>query len=175
MAANGPSQRKTSVSTLVYSTLGLGLLPNEEKERDWVVLDHVREGSTPKDAGKEPINVDSAISRPHAQRTSATSVNDTQRGPLLEEETEAKELKFEPDGTGRVLSRFYSSPASSLGRKNRLAFTSKSGAGSISTKEQATLPEQSSAVMEDGALSPVSPVTKQLQGHISAAEEISSR
>lgn len=165
MAASGPSQRKASISTLVYSTLGpsLGLLPNEEKGpgSDWVVIS---EGSTSKAA--EP-NVDSAISRP--QRSSASSVNDT---PLPEKE-ETNKPKF--DGTGTVLSRLYSSPASSLGHRNRLAFTSKSGAGSISTTEQATLPGQSSAVMEDGTLSPMSPVTKQLQGHISTVGEISSK
>lgn len=167
MAANGPSQRKTSVSTLVYATLGpsLGLLPTEEKGSDWVVVGaEDLEGSTPKD--QEP-NVDSA-SRPHAQRTSVTSVNDTESEPILEEETNEANKPKSDDSTGRVLSRLYSSPATSgLGQKNRLAFTSKSGAGSISTMEQATLPEKSS-IPEDGALlSPMSPVTKQLQGHIS--------
>lgn len=140
-----PSQRKTSVSTLVYSTLGpsLGLLPSEQKH-DWVA-------DTDKANEKEAIGtgnvheveeIESIATRPRPQRMSADQVNEIQH---------------------QDLHRLYSSPASSYGKNSRLSFQSKSGAGSISSMEQATISKQGS-ISEDVAEVPVS---KQLQSQIS--------
>lgn len=178
MAAGGPSQRKTSISTLVYSTLGpsLGLLPSEdrkEKEKDWVFVEE--------NGAAETGSADSAISRPQPASASSTISGSDMLSEATNTDKDSDKSKPKAGGanTGEVLCRLYSSPASSspssssLGKKNRLAFTSKSGAGSISSMEQATLPEKSSGV--EGALSPMSPVTKQLQGQISGAGEQTPR
>ena len=174
-----PSQRKTSISTLVYSTLGpsLGLLPSEEKG-DWVVMSSG--SSEPAGAAEAEPNVDSPRSRPpaHGQHTSVTSETDT----IFEEAEEAEkpgssdlDSSSASNDTGIVLSRLYTSPASSstslAGQKTRLAFASKSGAGSMSSMEQATPTKRSSVTTtEDGMLSPESPITKQLHSTSSAAE-----
>ena len=143
-----PSQRKLSVSTLVYSTLGpsLGLLPSEKKH-DWVA-------DTEKDNEKEAIAVsnvhseESIATRPRPQRMSADRVD---------------EIHQHQD-----LRRLYSSPASSYGKNSRLSFQSKSGAGSISSMEQATISKQAS-VNEDVTEVPVS---KQLQSQISPRSSV---
>lgn len=160
MAASGPSQRKISVSTLVYSTLGpsLGLLPNEEKAVD----PSLNAGGEEKKTGSAEPAAEDQSARP--QRKSGPSE--------IQYEGNQKANKSSLVGSNGDLSRLYSSPASSFGEKGRLEFKSKAGAGSMSSMEQATLPKQSSVNVEDGAEAPpLSPVSKQLQNQISLSGE----
>ena len=161
MAASGPpSQRKISVSTLVYSTLGpsLGLLPSEAKVNEDPGLQHGRDSVGEEAVFVEQPNEDIAqtgkTTRP--QRMSDTAVIETQS-----EKDKAKK----PDSS-ESLSRLYSAPASNFGQKGRFGFQSKAGAGSVSSMEQATLDRRTSNA-EDGAEAPSSPVSKQLQSQIS--------
>lgn len=171
MAASGPSQRKVSISTLVYSTLGpsLGLLPDEDKsasaEQEWLVVEQSSITSPITGVDPEP-NEDLEISRP--RRTPDTSGNPSSMSECRNGDLSGGADPPKPKEVGEVLCRLYSAP-SSLGKKNRLGFRSKSGAGSMSSVEQATLSEQSSASAESvGPEPPPSPVAKQqLQGHIS--------
>lgn len=172
MAASGPSQRKSSISTLVYSTLGpsLGLLRDEDKS-DWVVLDSEK-STIPEGAsvtGGSDLKEEAEATRP--QRPSATSVDDELAGSSKEPIN-----KPNPDSTGDVLSRLYSAP-SSFGQKSRFGFASKSGAGSIGSMEQATVPGpvQTQGTEEgqcSGTEPPMSPVSKQLQNHISPKSSV---
>ena len=159
MAASGPpSQRKMSVSTLVYSTLGpsLGLLPSEEKFDDPNLT--VRERSSEREAA-----ADSSSDRP--QRMSAPSEIHSE----VIHQDKANKLSTNGD-----LSRLYSSPASSFGQKGRLDFKSKTGAGSMSSMEhaEASLPKQFSISVEDGSETPCSPISKQFQDQISPKNSV---
>ncbi len=153
MAANGPS---LGVSSLVYSTLGsgngLGLLPSPERVLDRP-FEEVEEAATSA-AGD-------TIDRMNSSQTTEIQCEENQKAKKASSE-ESKE----------ALGRFYSFPASSFGKKSRLGFKSKSGAGSMSSSEQATLPKQSSLSLDDGALTPTSPVSKQLQSQISPKNSV---
>lgn len=155
MTESGPSQRKISVSTLVYSTLGsgLGLLPSEVKDDPGLNAA----------AGGETAANSSASSNPEArpQRNSAPEIRSSLGNP------KADKSSLNSNGD---LERLYTSPASSFGQKGRLGFKSKAGAGSMSSMEQATLPIKS--VDEGGeALSPLSPVSKQLQSQMAQGDQ----
>ena len=110
--SSGPNQRKVSVSSLVYSTLGpsLGLLPQEEKG-DWVIHEEKKAAS----------NVDSSHPQHNIDSTSSSTVNVA--GGETRYDVEPKQSK---GSQGNVfLNRL--EPASHLN------FNSKSSAGSIST------------------------------------------
>lgn len=155
-----PSQRKLSVSTLVYSTLGpsLGLLPSEPKH-DWVAEtekankkeEAIGSGAASTVQCHEHEVQESLATRPRPQRMSADRVTQP-----------ANEIQH------RDLCRLYSSPASSSGQSSRLSFQSKSGAGSISSMEQATISKQAS-ISEDATEVPFS---KQLQSQISPKSSV---
>lgn len=164
MAAGGPSQRKISVSALVYSTLGpsLGLLPNEEKVH--VPSLNAAGGVEENSAGEEAVgSTASGLDKLTASEGSAPSE--------IQSEGNEKADNYSLSSNGD-LNRLYSSPASSFGHKARLDFKSKAGAGSMSSMEQATglapLPKQSSISVEEGHEAPLSPVSKQLQSQISS-------
>lgn len=155
-ASGGPSQRKISVSTLLYSTLGpgLSLLPSEEKVKDPNLA--AGEGDREKEVSADFTGSDS--SRP--QRVSAPS-------GLPSEDGRGQANKLSTNGD---LNRLYSSPASSLGQKGRLGFKSKAGAGSVSSMEQAEasmLPKQFSISVDEGSEVPCSPISRQFQEQIS--------
>lgn len=146
----------------MYSTLGpsLGLLPQEEKG-DWVVIEEKKAASNANgssaqlngDTADDVIDVDSSRPRPQQHSIDSSTVNVA--GGETRYDVEPKQSK---GSQGNVfLNRLYSEPAS------RLNFNSKSSAGSISTKTQATLPKQTSLCEESTS----SPVSKQLQSHIS--------
>lgn len=158
MAASGPpSQRKISVSTLVYSTLGpsLALLPSEEKVE--VPYLTTVEGKSEEEAAASKDKIDSPL------RISRMSAPGEIR---CEAEEDQKANKLSTNGD---LGRLYSSPASSFGRQGRLGFKTKTGAGSMSSMEQAeaSMPKQFSLSMDEGSEAPSSPVSKQLQSQIS--------
>ena len=170
-ASSAPSQRKISVSTLVYSTLGpsLGLLPDEQKG-DWVVVSDGGEAkvaagaASSSSSSSNPNNEEAATRPPHYSSGSVSSETQHQ----VSQENGVANSK---DDTGSVLSRLYSAAGggtSGYGEQGRLNFKAKTGAGSISTMEQATLSKQSS-VFEDP---PLSPVSKQLQSQISPKSSI---
>lgn len=160
-ASSGPSQRKISISTLVYSTLGpaLGMLPSEEKVNDPNLSSGEEEKNSSGEeaaAGVGPINQDKTAAPPQRVCEPTRSPG----GEILQS------LKANKPSD---LSRLYSSPASSFGEKARLDFKSKSGAGSMSSAEQATLPKQVSISGEEGSEAPLSPVSKHLQSQMNSA------
>jgi len=145
----GPSQRHSSISSLVYSTLGpgLSLLSHEEKtvENDWTVIteggasERSRTKHTDSDAeGRGQQSDPKETSRP--PRSSSASVGDI--------DCEVVEEPKENDGenASNILSRLYSDPnKQGKKRKKRLGFNSKSGAGSVSSSEHAVLNKQDSS------------------------------
>lgn len=178
MAAKGPSQRKNRISSLVYSTLGANLgiaLPTEEKE----VFEEPGEVAVAENSTKGVVEKELVLTRPpQSQKVKGRITSDSH---ILDE---LKEAEGESSKLGSLsmasqkLDRLYSSPASSSAfskRQARLAFTSKSGAGSISSSEQATLSKQSS-ISENGegleSPRPLSPVSKQLKDQISPKNSI---
>lgn len=180
MAAKGPSQRKNRISSLVYSTLGANLgigLPTEEKE----VFLEPGEVAVAENSTKGVVHVEKELvltPPPQSQKVKGRVTSDSH---ILDE---LKEAEGESNKLGSLsmasqkLDRLYSSPASSSAfskRQARLAFTSKSGAGSLSSSEQATLSKQSS-ISENGegleSPRPLSPVSKQLKDQISLKNSI---
>ncbi len=186
MAASGQEDRnrKVSITTLAFSTLspGLKLVPEkapQAKGGDWAIIEEKgkTEGEAAKsDSNKAATNEASAASTsrpPHHQHPSGSSMNNGETQHQVSEESGGASKP-----SAEVLSRLYSTtPAtSSYGEKSRFNFKAKSGAGSISSMEQATiqLPKQISVTEDGGPDPPMSPVSKQLQNQISPKTSIGS-
>ena len=183
--ADDKSGRKVSVTTLVFSTLGPGLggiVPRQEGE--WVVVDEGggNKSVEPADAANSASNNSNPAPnevraiRPPPSKQSSGKNGETQH-QVSEQEESGGERKSSSDSTSTVLSRLYSSTTatSTFGEKGRINFKAKSGAGSISSMEQATLVKQSSVAGGDSQEPPPSPVSKQLlQSQISPKNSIGS-
>ncbi len=169
-SSSGPSQRHSSISSLVFSTLapGLSILPREEKSEDggWAVIGAAAAEGTDKHTTEEGRGLRSdpeETSRSPASRSSNASVNDIH----CEVEEGAKHSELENPAS--ILSRLYSDSKQDKKQKKRLGFNSKSGAGSSSSSEHAVLSKQESS--EDVFYPVVSKQLKQQMSKTSIQEE----
>ena len=158
------NRRNTSISSLVYSTLGpgLSLLTQEDKsDEDWSVIETggapAERKHTEGDAEGSGLNSGPGeTSRP--LRSSTASAGDIHCDIVESRQNDAEE------DTASILSRLYSDSIQKQKPRKRLGFNSKSGAGSVSSSEHAILSKQDSS---EDVFYPV--VSKQLKEQMSKA------
>ena len=159
-SSSGPSQRHSSISSLVYSTLGpgLSLLPQEKTvENDWTVLG--AESSTKHTEG----DAERRGQKSDPKETSRPSRSSTASAGDIDCEVVEEPKQNEGENVSEILSRLYRDPNKREKKlKKRLGFNSKSGAGSVSSSEHAILSKQDS----EDVFYPVG-VSKQLKQQMS--------